>query len=118
MSNSSSRECVPVDAPPPVPAGWPREIQVQGVRYTFDLEVGVDPGTLEQVDVVQAPDVTLDIFASAEDQASGASSDPAQPALAGPFARVYAVSVETGSVARYLSEVPVTPARLFAVLTP
>lgn len=109
---------VPLDAPPPIPPAWPREIEVQGVRYTFDLEVDVDPGTLEQVDVVQAPAVTLDIFASATDQVGSLSLGLVQSTLAGPFGRVYAVSAETGVVARYVSEVTVTTAGQFDVAAP
>jgi hypothetical protein len=109
---------VPVDAPPPVPPAWPREIEVQGVRYTFDLEVDIDPGTLEQVDVVQAPEVALDIFASPTDQVGSVSLNLAQSSLAGPFGRVYAVSVETGVVARYVSQVTVTTAGQFDVAAP
>ena len=109
---------VPVDAPPPVPPAWPREIEVQGVRYTFDLEVDVDPGSLEQIDVVQAPEVTLDIFASATDQVGSVSLDLVQSSLVGPFGRIYAVSVETGVVARYVSEVTVTTAGQFDVAAP
>lgn len=109
---------VPIDAPAPVPPDWPREIQVQGIRYTFDLEVDIDPGTLEQIDVVQAPDATLDIFASAEDQAGSVRLNAVQTALVGPFGRVYAVSVETGVVARYISEVTITTAGQFDIVAP
>jgi hypothetical protein len=89
---------IPLDAPPPIPAELPREIQVQGIRYSFDLEVGVETQSLVQIDVVQAPETTLNIFASPDDQV-----DPD-----GPLARVYASSVGTGVVARYVSEAPIT----------
>jgi hypothetical protein len=109
---------VPADAPAPVIPAWPREIEVQGVRYTFDLEVNVDPGSLEQVDVVQAPEITLDIFAAAEDQVGSMSLNLVQSTLVGPFGRVYAVAAETGVVARYVSEVTVTTAGQFDVAAP
>ena len=99
---------IPLDAPPPIPAELPREIQVLGIRYTFDLEVDIDPGSLVQVDVVQAPGTTLNIFASPDDQLDGATAAYLYQAPVGPFARVYAVSVATGVVARYISEVPIT----------
>jgi hypothetical protein len=89
---------IPLDAPPPIPAGLPREIEVQGIRYSFDLEVDVETQSLVQIDVVQAPETTLEIFASPDDQA-----DPDRP-----VARVYAASVGTGVVARYVSEAPIT----------
>src|SRR5215207_1261660 len=89
---------IPLDAPPPIPAELPREIQVQGIRYSFDLEVDVETQSLVQIDVVQAPETTLNIFASPDDQ-----TDPDVPA-----ARVYAASVGTGVVARYVSEAPIT----------
>jgi hypothetical protein len=88
---------IPVDAPPPIPENLPQEIVVQGIRYTFDLPVAIDPSSLIQVDVVQAPGVTLNVFAAPEDQVP-----------AGPFARVFAVSTSSGIVARYVSEVPIT----------
>jgi hypothetical protein len=91
---------IPLDAPPPIPAELPREIQVQGIRYSFDLEVDVEIQSLVQIDVVQAPGTTLNIFVSPDDQA-----DPAVP-----VARLYAVSVGTGVVARYVSEAPITGA--------
>jgi hypothetical protein len=89
---------IPLDAPPPIPAELPREIQVQGIRYSFDLEVDVETQSLVQVDVVQTPETTLNIFVSPDDQ-----TDPD-----GPVARVYAASEGTGVVARYVSEVPIT----------
>jgi hypothetical protein len=91
---------IPVDAPPPIPAELPREIEVQGIRYSFDLEVDVETQSLVQIDVVQAPGTTLNIFASPDDQ-----GDPDLP-----VARVYAASVGTGVVARYVSEAPITSA--------
>jgi hypothetical protein len=89
---------IPLDAPPPIPAELPREIQVQGIRYSFDLEVDVETQSLVQIDVVQTPETTLNIFVSPDDQV-----DPN-----GPVARVYAASVGTGVVARYISEAPIT----------
>ena len=89
---------IPLDAPPPIPAELPREIEVQGIRYSFDLEVDVETQSLVQIDVVQAPETTLNIFVSPDDQ-----TDPD-----GPVARVYAASVGTGVVARYVSEAPIT----------
>jgi hypothetical protein len=91
---------IPVDAPPPIPAELPREIEVQGIRYSFDLEVDVETQSLVQIDVVQAPGATLNIFASPDEQAT--------PDL--PVARVFAASVGTGVVARYVSEAPITSA--------
>ncbi len=109
---------IPVDAPPPVPAELPREIQVQGIRYLFDLEVDIDPASLIQVDVVQTPGTTLDIFASPDDQTNSARLSYRQSPLLGPFARVYAVSVSTGVIARYVSEAPVTSAGTLDVAAP
>ena len=62
---------IPLDAPPPIPAELPQEIQVQGIRYSFDLEVDVETQSLVQIDVVQAPGTTLNIFVAPDDQ-----SDP------------------------------------------
>ena len=101
---------IPVDAPPPIPAELPQEIEVQGIRYSFDLEVDIDPGTLVQIDVVQAPGTTLNIFASPDDQLDSASAAYLYQAPVGPFGRVYAVSVATGVIARYISEVTITAA--------
>ncbi|MDF2757755.1 MAG: hypothetical protein K0S99_387, partial [Thermomicrobiales bacterium] len=70
----------------------------QGIRYSFDLEVDVETQSLVQIDVVQAPETTLEIFVSPDDQ-----TDPDVPA-----ARLYAVSVGTGVVARYVSQAPIT----------
>jgi hypothetical protein len=98
---------IPLDAPPPIPAELPQEIQVQGIRYSFDLEVDVETQSLIQIDVVQTPETTLNIFVSPDDQ-----SDPN-----GPAARVYAASVGTGVVARYVSEVPITSAGTFEITT-
>ncbi|MBA3449724.1 MAG: hypothetical protein H0T18_00770, partial [Chloroflexia bacterium] len=109
---------IPVDAPPPVPADLPREIQVQGIRYLFDLEVDIDPASLVQVDVVQAPGTTLNIFASPDDQTNSVRLSYRQAPLLGPFARVYAVSVSTGMVVRYVSEAPVTSAGTLDVAAP
>ena len=109
---------IPVDAPPPVPENLPREIQVQGIRYLFDLEVDIDPASLVQVDVVQAPGTTLEIFAAPEDQATSARLSYRQTPLVGPFARVYAVSVSTGVVVRYVSEAPITTAGTLDVAAP
>ena len=89
---------IPLDAPPPIPAELPREIEVQGIRYSFDLEVDVETQSLVQIDVVQAPETTLNIFVSPDDQ-----GDPDAP-----VARLYAASVGTGVVARYVSEAPIT----------
>ena len=94
---------IPLDAPPPIPAELPREIQVQGIRYSFDLQVDVETQSLVQIDVVQTPETTLNIFVSPDDQ-----SDPN-----GPFGRVFAASVGTGVVARYVSEAPITSAGTF-----
>jgi hypothetical protein len=91
---------IPVDAPPPIPAELPREIEVQGIRYSFDLELDIDLGTLNAIDVVQAPGSTLNIFASPDDRV-----DPD-----GPVGRIYAVSAATGLIARYVSQVPITAA--------
>ncbi|MBW3632394.1 MAG: hypothetical protein KY456_05120, partial [Chloroflexi bacterium] len=101
---------IPLDAPPPIPPQLPEEIEVQGIRYSFDLEVDIDPGTLVQIDVVQAPGTTLNIFASPDDQLDSASAAYLYQVPVGPFGRVYAVSVTTGVVARYISEVTITPA--------
>ena len=101
---------IPLDAPPPIPAELPEEIEVQGIRYTFDLDVDIDPGSLVQIDVVQAPGTTLNIFASPDDQLDSASAAYLYQAPVGPFGRVYAVSVTTGVVARYISEVTITAA--------
>jgi len=98
---------IPLDAPPPIPAELPREIQVQGIRYSFDLEVDVDTQSLVQIDVVQAPETTLNIFVAPDDQV-----DPEAPA-----ARVYAVSVGTGVVARYVSEAPISSTGAVAITT-
>src|SRR5215207_7841101 len=59
---------IPLDAPPPIPAELPQEIEVQGIRYSFDLEVDVETQSLVQVDVVQTPETTLNIFVSPDDQ--------------------------------------------------
>jgi hypothetical protein len=99
---------IPIDAPPPIPAELPQEIEVLGIRYSFDLQVDIDPGSLVQVDVVQAPGTTLNIFASPDDQLESASAAYMYQAPAGPFGRVYAVSVATGVVARYISQVTIT----------
>jgi hypothetical protein len=64
---------IPLDAPPPIPAEMPQEIEVQGIRYSFDLQVDIDPQSLVQIDVVQAPGTTLNIFASADDQLDSAT---------------------------------------------
>jgi hypothetical protein len=96
---------IPLDAPPPIPAELPREIEVQGVRYSFDLQVDVETQSLVQIDVVQTPDTTLNIFVSPDDQ-----SDPN-----GPFGRVFAASVGTGVIARYVSEAPVTSTGTFEI---
>src|SRR5215211_5261511 len=66
---------IPLDAPPPIPAELPQEIEVQGIRYSFDLQVDVETQSLVQIDVVQTPDTTLNIFVAADDQ-----SDPNRPA--------------------------------------
>ena len=79
------------------PAELPRRSR-SGIRYSFDLEVDVETQSLVQIDVVQAPETTLNIFVSPDDQ-----TDPD-----GPVARVYAASVGTGVVARYVSEAPIT----------
>lgn len=109
---------IPVDAPPPVPETLPREIQVQGIRYLFDLEVDVDPRTLVQVDIVQTPETTLTIFASPEDQVASARLSYRQGELLGPFGRVYAVSAATGVVVRYVSEAPITTAGTVEIAAP
>jgi hypothetical protein len=109
---------IPVDAPAPVPETLPREIQVQGIRYLFDLEVDIDPQTLVQVDVVQTPDTTLTIFAAPEDQVGSARLSYRQEALLGPFGRVYAVSAATGVVVRYVSEAPITTAGTVEIAAP
>ncbi|HEX2280945.1 MAG TPA: hypothetical protein VHG52_04190, partial [Thermomicrobiales bacterium] len=96
---------IPLDAPPPIPAELPREIQVQGVRYSFDLEVDVETQSLTQIDVVQTPETTLNIFVAPDDQG-------APDGLVG---RVYAASVGTGVVARYVSEAPITPTGTFEI---
>src|SRR5829696_7492234 len=98
---------IPLDAPPPIPAEMPREIEVQGIRYSFDLEVDVETQSLIQIDVVQAPETTLNIFVAPDDQV-----DPEAPA-----ARVYAVSVGTGVVARYVSEAPISSTGAVAITT-
>ncbi|MDF2762079.1 MAG: hypothetical protein K0S83_813, partial [Thermomicrobiales bacterium] len=89
---------IPLDAPPPIPAEMPREIEVQGIRYSFDLEVDVETQSLVQIDVVQAPETTLNIFVSPDDQGDADA----------PVGRLYAASVGTGIVARYVSEAPIT----------
>jgi hypothetical protein len=109
---------IPVDAPPPIPAELPQEIEVQGIRYSFDLEVDLDPGTLVQIDVVQTPGTTLNIFASTDDQLDGASAAYLYQAPVGPFGRVYAVSVTTGVVARYISQVTITATGTAEVTSP
>ncbi len=76
----------------------PREIEVQGIRYSFDLEVDVETQSLVQIDVVQAPETTLNIFVSPDDQGDADA----------PVGRLYAASVGTGIVARYVSEAPIT----------
>jgi hypothetical protein len=96
---------IPLDAPPPIPAELPQEIQVQGIRYSFDLQVDVETQSLVQIDVVQTPQTTLNIFVSPDDQ-----SDPN-----GPVGRVYAASVGTGVVARYVSQVPITSTGTFDI---
>src|SRR5215217_1936279 len=96
---------IPLDAPPPIPAELPQEIEVQGIRYSFDLQVDVETQSLVQVDVVQTPETTLNIFVSPDDQ-----SDPN-----GPVARLYAASVGTGVVARYLSESPISSTGTFDI---
>ena len=96
---------IPLDAPPPIPAELPQEIEVQGIRYSFDLEVDVETQSLVQIDVVQTPETTLNIFVSPDDQ-----GDPD-----GPVARLYAASVGTGVVARYLSEAPITSTGTFDI---
>jgi hypothetical protein len=109
---------IPVDAPAPIPETWPREIQVQGIRYLFDLEVGIDPQTLVEVDVVQTSETTLTIFAAPEDQVASARVSYRQEALLGPFGRVYAVSAATGMVVRYVSEAPITAAGTIEITAP
>ena len=89
---------IPLDAPPPIPAEMPREIEVQGIRYSFDLEVDVETQSLVQIDVVQAPETTLNIFVSPDEQGDADA----------PVGRLYAASVGTGIVARYVSEAPIT----------
>ena len=96
---------IPLDAPPPIPAELPQEIQVQGIRYSFDLQVDVETQSLVQIDVVQTPETTLNIFVSPDDQ-----SDPN-----GPVGRVYVASVGTGVVARYVSQVPITSTGTFDI---
>jgi hypothetical protein len=96
---------IPLDAPPPIPAELPQEIQVQGVRYSFDLQVDVETQSLVQIDVVQTPETTLNIFVSPDDQ-----SDPNLP-----VGRLYAASVGTGVVARYVSQVPITSTGTFDI---
>src|SRR5829696_7912143 len=98
---------IPLDAPPPIPAELPREIQVQGIRYSFDLEVDIETQSLVQIDVVQTPETTLNIFVSPDDQ-----GDPN-----GPAGRVFAVSVGTGVVARYVSEAPISSTGAVAITT-
>jgi hypothetical protein len=96
---------IPLDAPPPIPAELPREIQVQGIRYSFDLQVDVESQSLVQIDVVQTPETTLNIFVSPDDQND----------RNGPFGRVFAASVGTGVVARYISEAPITSTGTFEI---
>lgn len=99
---------IPVDAPAPIPADFPKEIEVQGIRYSFDLEVDLDPASLIPVDVVTAPGLTLEIFVAREDEPASARRGYRQTVPVGPFLRVYAVSV-SGIVARYLPQAPITP---------
>ena len=108
---------IPENAPAPIPAAFPREIQVQGIRYLFDSEVDIDPATLVQVDTVQAEADTLTIFAPPAGQASAARMTFAQQAVAGPFARIYAEAV-AGVFARYLPEAPITASGVFDVSSP
>jgi hypothetical protein len=96
---------IPLDAPPPIPAELPQEIRVQGVRYSFDLQVDVETRSLVQIDVVQTPETTLNIFISPDDQ-----GDPNLP-----VGRLYAASVGTGVVARYVSEAPITSTGTFEI---
>jgi len=96
---------IPLDAPPPIPAELPQEIQVQGIRYSFDLQVDIETRSLVQIDVVQTPQTTLNIFVAPDDQ-----SDPN-----GPSGRVYAASVGTGVIARYVSEAPITSTGTFEI---
>jgi hypothetical protein len=96
---------IPLDAPPPIPAELPQEIQVQGVRYSFDLQVDVETQSLVQIDVVQTPETTLNIFVSPDDQ-----GDPNLP-----VGRLFAASVGTGVVARYVSEAPITNTGAFEI---
>ncbi|MDP9366587.1 MAG: hypothetical protein M3Q10_20565, partial [Chloroflexota bacterium] len=99
---------IPVDAPAPIPPEFPREIQVQGVRYLFDLEVDVDPAALVQVDTVQANGTALPIFAEPGGQAAASRAAFAQTAQQGLFVQVYAVA-SVGIVARYVPQAPIAP---------
>jgi hypothetical protein len=51
---------------------------------------------------------TLNIFASADDQLDSATVGYLYQAPVGPFGRIYAISIATGVMARYVSEVPIT----------
>lgn len=108
---------IAVDAPAPILPSFPREIQVQGVRYLFDLEVDVDPSTLVQVDTLQAPGTALSIFAEPPTQASALRASFAQTAVVGPFVRVYAFASAT-LVARYLPQAPITASGAIDLDTP
>ncbi|CAA9544653.1 MAG: hypothetical protein AVDCRST_MAG19-341 [uncultured Thermomicrobiales bacterium] len=100
---------IPVDAAPPVPADFPREIEVQGIRYFFDLEVDLDPQSLIQVDTLQTTGASFGIFASQDPQASGGRRGFIAQTLRGPFVQIYAVAAAR-VVARYVPEAPITPA--------
>jgi len=109
---------IPVDAPAPLPAEFPREIVVQGIRYLYDLEVNVDPQTLVQVDAIQSSSASLAIFAEPNAQASAGRVGYMQQVLTGPFVRIYASVSVGGVIARYLPEPTVTSAGVIDLSVP